>query len=47
MFPGERGTDWGPLMAAVTMPTLPSIRLVGLMQKQLAKGVTLGAFGGR
>ena len=47
MFSGERGTDWGPLMAAVTMTTIPSILLVVFLQKQLEKGVTLGAFGGR
>ena len=47
MFSGERGTDWGPLMAAVTMTTIPSIMLVVFLQKQLEKGVTLGAFGGR
>ena len=38
---------WGPLMAAVTMTTIPSILLVVFLQKQLEKGVTLGAFGGR
>lgn len=47
MFSGERGTDWGPLMAAVTMATLPSILIVVLLQRQLEKGVALGAFGGR
>ncbi len=47
MFSGERGTDWGPLMAAVTMTTIPSILLVVFLQKQLEKSVTLGAFGGR
>ena len=35
------------LMAAVTMTTIPSIMLVVFLQKQLEKGVTLGAFGGR
>ncbi|WP_026459669.1 carbohydrate ABC transporter permease [Schaalia suimastitidis] len=47
MFSGERGTDWGPMMAAVTMATLPSIFIVVLLQRQLEKGVALGAFGGR
>jgi len=32
---------------AVTMTTIPSILLVVFLQKQLEKGVTLGAFGGR
>lgn len=47
MFSGERGTDWGPMMAAVTMTTIPSIFIVVFLQKQLEKGVALGAFGGR
>lgn len=47
MFSGERGTDWGPMMAAVTMATLPSIVIVVFLQRQLEKGVALGAFGGR
>ena len=37
MFSGERGTDWGPLMAAVTMTTIPSILLVVFLQKQLER----------
>mgnify|MGYP001749554180 CR=1 FL=1 len=47
MFSGERGTDWGPMMAAVAMTTIPSIIIVVFLQKQLEKGVALGAFGGR
>lgn len=47
MFSGERGTDWGPMMAAVTMATIPSILIVFFLQSQLEKGVALGAFGGR
>lgn len=47
MFSGERGTDWGPMMAAVTLTTIPSIFIVVFLQKQLEKGVALGAFGGR
>lgn len=47
MFSGERGTDWGPMMAAVTMATIPSIFIVVFLQRQLEKGVALGAFGGR
>ncbi|MDC4232493.1 carbohydrate ABC transporter permease [Actinomyces sp. B33] len=47
MFSGERGTDWGPMMAAVTMTTIPSFLIVVFLQRQLEKGVALGAFGGR
>lgn len=45
MFSGERGTDWGPLMAASSIAVLASLVIV--MQKQLAKGINLGGFGGR
>src|SRR5215213_4078880 len=47
MFSGERGTDWGPLMAAATLAVVPSLIIVLAMQKQLARGITLGGFGGR
>lgn len=47
MFSGERGTEWGPLMAASTIGVLASLVIVVLMQKQLAKGINLGGFGGR
>ncbi|MFC7405677.1 carbohydrate ABC transporter permease [Georgenia alba] len=47
MFSGERGTDWGPLMAAATLAVIPSLLIVVAMQKQLAHGVNLGGFGGR
>ncbi|GAA4431744.1 carbohydrate ABC transporter permease [Georgenia halophila] len=47
MFSGERGTDWGPLMAAATLAVVPSLLIVVAMQKQLANGVNLGGFGGR
>lgn len=47
MFSGERGTDWGPLMAAVTLVVLPSLLIVVLLQKQLQQGVSMGGFGGR
>lgn len=47
MFSGERGTDWGPMMAAVSLSVIPSFVIVAFLQKQLEKGVTLGAFGGR
>jgi multiple sugar transport system permease protein len=47
MFSGERGTDWGPLMAAATLAVVPSLGIVLFMQKQLAQGINLGGFGGR
>ena len=47
MFSGERGTDWGPLMAAVTLVVLPSLLIVMALQKQLQQGVSMGGFGGR
>lgn len=47
MFSGERGTDWGPLMAATTLAVIPSLLIVIAMQKQLARGMNLGGLGGR
>ena len=47
MFTGERGTEWGPLMAATSLAVVPSLLIVIAMQKQLAKGINLGGFGGR
>jgi multiple sugar transport system permease protein len=47
MFSGERGTDWGPLMAASTLAVLPSLIIVIALQKQLIKGVSMGGMGGR
>ncbi|MDQ0665531.1 multiple sugar transport system permease protein [Arthrobacter ulcerisalmonis] len=47
MFSGERGTDWGPLMAAATVAVIPSLLVVILLQHQLVKGVSMGGFGGR
>ncbi|MFT0762840.1 carbohydrate ABC transporter permease [Actinomyces sp. F1_1611] len=47
MFSGERGTDWGPLMAACSVAVLASLVIVILMQRQLAKGINIGGFGGK
>ncbi len=47
MFSGERGTEWGGLMAASTISVVASLVIVIVMQKQLARGINLGGFGGR
>lgn len=47
MFSGERGTDWGPLMAAASFAVIPSLIIVIVLQKQLIKGANAGGFGGR
>ena len=47
MFSGERGTEWGALMAASTISVLASLVIVALMQKQLSRGINMGGFGGR
>ena len=47
MFSGERGTDWGPLMAASTLAVIPSVIIVVLLQKQLVQGINMSGFGGR
>lgn len=47
MFTGERGTDWGPLMAAATLAVIPSVLIVIALQKQLVQGINMSGFGGR
>lgn len=47
MFSGERGTEWGGLMAASTIAVAASLVIVIAMQNQLAKGLNIGGFGGR
>ena len=47
MFSGERGTDWGPLMAACSVAVAFSLIIVILMQRQLSRGMNIGGFGGR
>ncbi len=47
MFTGERGTDWGPLMAAATLAVIPSVIIVIALQKQLVQGINMSGFGGR
>ncbi len=40
-YVGKRGTDWGPLMAACTMTTLPVIALFFVAQRYFVEGITL------
>lgn len=47
MFSGERGTDWGPMMAATSVAVLASLTIVVYLQRQIAKGINIGGFGGR
>ncbi|MHA7248881.1 carbohydrate ABC transporter permease [Arthrobacter tecti] len=47
MFIGEFGTQWHLVMAASTLAVIPSLILVGVLQRQLVKGAALGGFGGR
>ncbi len=42
----SEGVEWGPMAAAVTVALLPPILFVILMQKHLAKGLTMGAVKG-
>ena len=44
---GTIGVRPGPLMAAATLAVVPSLLIVLAMQRQLAKGINLGGFGGR
>lgn len=47
MFSGERGTDWGPLMAATALSVIPSLVVVIAVQNHLKDGLNLGGLGGR
>lgn len=47
MFSGERGTDWGPLMAATSLAVLASLTVVVFLQRQISRGINVGGFGGR
>jgi multiple sugar transport system permease protein len=42
----SEGVEWGPMAAAVTVALLPPVLFVILMQKHLAKGLTMGAVKG-
>jgi N,N'-diacetylchitobiose transport system permease protein len=45
-FPTERGTDWGPLMAAATLTALPVVVFFLLVHRKIAFGLTAGAVRG-
>jgi N,N'-diacetylchitobiose transport system permease protein len=42
-FTTLRGTDWGPLMAAATLTSLPVVVFFALVQRRVAFGLTAGA----
>lgn len=45
-FMGEHGVDWGGIMATATITVLPPIIFAMLVQRNLIKGLTLGAVKG-
>jgi N,N'-diacetylchitobiose transport system permease protein len=45
-FTTLRGTDWGPLMAAATLTSLPVVLFFALVQRRVAFGLTAGAVRG-
>jgi ABC-type glycerol-3-phosphate transport system permease component len=45
-FFGRTGTDWGPIMAASTLLTLPVIAFFLLVQRRMVAGLTAGAVKG-
>lgn len=45
-FFGERGTDWGGIMAASTMMTIPVIVFFLLVQRRMVSGLVAGAVKG-
>jgi N,N'-diacetylchitobiose transport system permease protein len=45
-FTTLRGTDWGPLMAAATLTSLPVVVFFALVQRRVAFGLTAGAVRG-
>lgn len=45
-FTTRTGTDWGPLMAASTVTSIPVVVFFTLIQKRIATGVTSGAVKG-
>ena len=45
-FTTQRGTDWGPLMAAATLTALPVLVFFLLIHRKIAVGLTAGAVRG-
>jgi N,N'-diacetylchitobiose transport system permease protein len=45
-FTTQRGTDWGPLMAAATLTALPVVVFFMLVHRKIAFGLTAGAVRG-
>lgn len=45
-FVGEYGTDWGMMMAAVTLSLIPALVFFGIVQKHLVTGLSSGAVKG-
>ena len=45
-FASEEGVQWGPMAAAVVLILLPPVILVSVVQRHLARGLTLGAVRG-
>jgi N,N'-diacetylchitobiose transport system permease protein len=45
-FTTQRGTDWGPLMAAATLTALPVVVFFLLVHRKIAFGLTAGAVRG-
>ena len=45
-FTTNKGTDWGPLMAASCLTALPAVFFFLLLQKRMASGLTAGAVKG-
>jgi ABC-type glycerol-3-phosphate transport system permease component len=45
-FFGRTGTDWGPIMAASTLLTVPVIAFFLLVQRRMVSGLTAGAVKG-
>jgi multiple sugar transport system permease protein len=46
-FMGQQGTQWQLMMAAAMLAMVPSVLLVVLLQKNLARGLLTTGFGGR
>jgi len=45
-FKGERATDWGPMLAVITLAILPTLLFYLIFSRNLIKGLTAGAIKG-